>query len=210
MRQIYCTFLFFVFSVVLFAQNDTIKQSEMEIVSSYEKMPEFIGGFEALRRYIATNAIYTEKARNDSVSGKVFVNFWVEKDGSISEVRVLKGLHPDLDSISLAMIESMPKWIPGTNRGRPTKSQYNLPIRFEISNIQNPDNPEPSKYWSRRGKRKFMRICLNDFRKSNEECACWHEFIILNYNNRKVEELDFVEMFKKHQCNQNLQKSSIN
>lgn len=200
MKHLYFTFLLSIFSVMIFAQNDTIQQSEMEIFWFIEKEPEFSGGFKALQRYIATNAIYTEKARNDSVSGKVFVNFWIEKDGSISEARVLKGLHPDLDSISIAIIESMPKWIPGANRGQPIKRQYNLPIRFELSNIQNPDNPEPSKYWSKRGKRKFMRICLNDFRKSNQECACWHEFLFLNYNNRKIEELDFVEMFKMHQC----------
>ena len=201
--QIAIIFLFFMTSSVI-AQNDSIiktDEEEMEIgIIVVEQMPEFIGGFEALQRYINSNAIYTEKANKEKVSGKVFLSFWVETDGSISKPRILRGLYPDLDSISIDLVKNMPKWIPAKQRGKPIRCQYNLPIKFDFDQNQDFNHPEPSKYWSKKGKRKFMKICTQEFRKSQSECDCWYNFIIWNYNNRSLIELDIKEIFKKQKC----------
>jgi TonB family protein len=201
--QIAIIFLFFMTSSVI-AQNDSIiktDEEEMEIgIIVVEQMPEFIGGFEALQRYINSNAIYTEKAKNEKVTGKVFISFWVETDGSISKPKILRGLYPDLDSISIDLVKNMPKWIPAKQRGKPIKCQYNLPVKFDFDQNQDFNKPETSKYWSKKGKKKFMKICTQEFQKSQSECDCWYDFIIWNYNNMTLKELDIKEIFEKQKC----------
>lgn len=193
--------LLITFSVI--GQNDTIDRNgdkEIELVSSVESMPEFVGGFNALKKYVNSNAIYTENARIENITGKVYVSFWVETDGSISEPKILRGLYPDLDSISIDLVENMPKWIPATQRGKPVKCRFNLPIEFDNNQDINSDIPEPSKYWSKKGKKKFMKICTQEFKKSEIECDCWYNFIIWNYNNRTLKELEIKEIFEKQKC----------
>jgi len=185
------------------AQNDSIiktDEEEMEIIDVVEQMPEFIGGFKALQKYVNSNAIYTEKARKEKVTGKVFVSFWVETDGSISEPKILRGLCPDLDSISIDLVKKMPKWIPAEQREKPIKCRFNLPIEFNFDLNQNLNDPEPSKYWSKKGKKKFMKICTQEFRKNKTECDCWYNFIIWNYNNWTIKDLDIKEIFEKQKC----------
>jgi len=201
--QIAIIFLFFMTSSVI-AQNDSIiknNEEEMEIGFIFiEQMPEFVGGFEALIRYINSNAVYTENARIQNITGKVYVSFWVETDGSITEPEILRGLYPDLDSISIDLVKNMPKWIPAKQRGKSIRCQYNLPIKFDFDQNQNFNNPEPSKYWSKKGKRKFKKICTQEFKKSEIEFNCWYNFIIWNYNNRTLKELDIKEIFEKQKC----------
>ncbi|MDD4373357.1 MAG: TonB family protein [Bacteroidales bacterium] len=140
--------LLFIISVSVIGQNDTSKQhdktEEAELINIVESMPEFIGGFEALKKYIATHALYTERARKEKVQGKVYVNFTVDKSGAIRDPKVLKGIHPDLDSVSLSLVSSMPNWNPAKQRGKPVSCQYNLAVSFNFD--QDYDNPEPSKY----------------------------------------------------------------
>jgi len=200
--QILIAFLFLI-SISIFGQNDTTGQNEdqeIELIMVLETMPKFVGGYEALYRYVNSNAIYTENARKEKVTGKVFISFWVEKDGSISEPKILRGLHPDLDSISLNLVKNMPKWIPATQRGQTVKCRFNLPIEFSFDQSQNSNNSEPSKYWRKKGKKKFMKTCTQEFRKSKTECDCWYNFIILNYNNRTLKTLDIKEIFEKQKC----------
>ncbi|NOZ47922.1 MAG: energy transducer TonB [Chlorobi bacterium] len=200
--QITIIFLFLMTSSVI-AQNDSIiktDEEEMEIIDVVEQMPEFIGGFKALQKYVNSNTIYTEKARKEKVTGKVFVSFWVETDGSISDPKILRGLCPDLDSISIDLVKKMPKWIPAEQRGKPIKCRFNLPIEFNFDLNQNLNDPEPSKYWSKKGKKKFMKICTQEFRKNKTECDCWYNFIIWNYNNWTIKDLDIKEIFEKQKC----------
>lgn len=109
------------------AQADTSK-----IFNIVEKMPEYPGGINALMHYLATNIKYTAEARKAKVQGRVFVNFIIEKDGSISHVKVLKGIGYGCDKEAVKAVENMPRWIPGQQRGKPVRVEYNLPVKFSL------------------------------------------------------------------------------
>lgn len=190
-------------SSFLYCQTDTTAEDECDYSGFIfvEAMPEFVGGHESLMKYINTNAIYTNQAIKDSVEGTVYVSFWVESDGRISNTRILRGLRHDLDSISLNLINNMPDWIPATQRGKPIRTSYTLPIRFKLGSRTTYEEPIASAYWKKRGKRKFEKICKETYSKSQEECDCWYKFIIWNYNSLRIEMIDFKEMFEKQKCN---------
>lgn len=192
------------FSCSIHAQNDTAKNIEEEIIFTViEEMPRFIGGIEALEQYINSNAKYTQKAYREKAAGRVFVSFYVEIDSSITEPIILRGLHPDLDSISLTLVKNMPKWIPAKLRGKPIKCQYNLPIEFNLYKIKVEKTKSfiISKYWNNKGKKNFMKICTNDFKKSPSECDCWYYYIVWSFNDMKLDELKLNELFNTQKCN---------
>lgn len=190
------------FSIALRAQNDSTQQNAEKVFLVVENMPVFIGGYDALKEYLKTHAVYTEKAMNEKVSGRVIISFLVETDGSITDPIVMKGLHPDLDNISLELVKNMPKWTPAEQRGKPIKCTYTLPIEFNIykNNIEKNADFTISHYWNKKGKEKFMTTCASDFNKSDSECNCWLYFIIWNYNEKKLEELSLEEIFKTQKC----------
>lgn len=97
-----------------------------------EKMPEFPGGNEAMAQYIINNIKYPEQAKKENISGKVYVSFVVEKDGSISRVKVIKGIGGGCDEEALRVVRKMPKWEPGTQHGKPVRVQYTLPLNFKM------------------------------------------------------------------------------
>ena len=97
-----------------------------------EKMPEYSGGINALMHYLATNIKYPAEARKAKVQGRVYVNFIIEKNGSISHVKVLKGIGHGCDKESVKVVENMPRWIPGYQKGKPVRVEYNLPIKFSL------------------------------------------------------------------------------
>ena len=98
-----------------------------------EEMPEPIGGFEAMYAFLQSNLKYPEVARNNGIQGQVFIEFVVEKDGSISNVKVLVGVYPELDQEAVRVVRMMPKWKPGKQMGKPVRTFYQIPIRFTIS-----------------------------------------------------------------------------
>jgi TonB family protein len=98
-----------------------------------EKMPQFPGGTKALLHYLSTNIKYPAEARKANIQGRVFIQFVVEKDGSISHVRVLKGIGQGCDKESVAVVKNMPRWIPGKQKGKPVRVEYNLPIKFSLN-----------------------------------------------------------------------------
>lgn len=195
-------FVFLFFFETLSGQTDTAKeQNIVKMILSVEKQPEFIGGLKALNSYIYSNTVYTEQAKKDSAFGTVYVNFWVTKTGEIKDPKILRGVHPDLDSITVDLIKNMPDWIPGEQRGQPIGVRYNLPIKFQLQmeDIKNM-TPKPAKYWKKRGKRKFMKTCRKDYSKSQKECDCWYNYIIMNYNDTKLKRLDLEWIFEHQQC----------
>ena len=109
------------------AQADTSK-----VFMVVEKMPEFPGGVKKLLNYLATNIKYPAEARKAGVQGRVFVNFIVEKDGSISHVKIVKGIGYGCDKEAIKAVENMPRWIPGYQRGEPVRVSYNLPVKFTL------------------------------------------------------------------------------
>ena len=92
-----------------------------------ENMPEFNGGAGALMQYLSHNIRYPEES---DVQGRVIVSFVIGKDGSISNAKVVKSLHPSFDAEALRIINNMPKWIPGTQNGKPVNVKYAVPISF--------------------------------------------------------------------------------
>lgn len=97
-----------------------------------EEMPGFPGGEEALMKFLAKNMRYPVLAKENGIQGRVYVNFIVNTDGSVSDVRVLKGIGGGCDEEAVRVVSMMPKWEPGRQRGIPTRVQYNLPVRFKL------------------------------------------------------------------------------
>lgn len=90
----------------------------------------FIGGSQALSRYISENVIYPEKALKNGTSGKVYVGFDIDEDGSIANVRIIRGVNESLDKEAIRLVQSMPPWDPAVHHGMRVKSFARLPINF--------------------------------------------------------------------------------
>jgi protein TonB len=103
-----------------------------EIFTFVEEYPEFPGGDKALREYILNNIKYPEVARTSGITGTVYVQFVVEKDGSISDVKVVRGIGGGCDEEAVRVVKSMPRWKPGKQRGQPVRVYFTLPIEFKL------------------------------------------------------------------------------
>jgi periplasmic protein TonB len=105
---------------------------EMEIFTVVESMPEFPGGDAARMKFLQDNIKYPQLARESGIQGTVFVTFVVEVDGSVTDVRVLRGIGGGCDEEAVRVIKQMPSWVPGRQRGQPVRVQFNMPIRFTL------------------------------------------------------------------------------
>ena len=105
---------------------------EAEIFKVVEVMPEFPGGAAKMMEYIQKNMKYPMMARESDIQGKVFVNFVVEPDGSISNVAVLRGIGGGCDEEAVRVVQSMPKWNPGKQRGTAVRCAFTVPIIFKL------------------------------------------------------------------------------
>ena len=105
---------------------------EEQIFTVVEQNPEFPGGMSALGQFLSKNIRYPPAASRANVSGRVFVSFVVNTDGSIQDVNVLKGLGFGTDEEAMRVVKAMPKWRPGKQSGRPVRVKYNLPINFQL------------------------------------------------------------------------------
>lgn len=102
------------------------------IYVAVEEPAEFPGGQAAMMRWIQENLRYPESAKENGISGRVVVKFVVEKDGSVHNPQVVRGVSRELDKEAERLIESMPAWRPGRNNGIPVRSYYNLPVTFRL------------------------------------------------------------------------------
>ena len=98
-----------------------------------EIMPEFPGGKDALKQYLGENLIYPRKAADKGIQGKVYVQFIVEKDGSITSIKILRGIGGGCDEESVRVVKIMPKWEHGSQRGKPVRVRYTIPIVFKLT-----------------------------------------------------------------------------
>lgn len=99
-----------------------------------EHMPEFPdGGMSALMEYLKKNIKYPEAAMKKGTQGRVTVQFVVEKDGSIANAKVLRGVDPDLDKEAVRVVSVMPKWKPGTQKGEAVRVKYTVPVMFRLT-----------------------------------------------------------------------------
>lgn len=101
-------------------------------IAMVEQKPEFPGGEAAMYKWLSDNIVYPSAASEEGISGRVVVEFVVGKDGSITNVRVVRPRHPALDKEALRVVKAMPKWMPGRNNGQPVKVTYTLPVTFRL------------------------------------------------------------------------------
>jgi protein TonB len=117
---------------IAFCQEEVKVSDDEAIFFVVEVQPEFPGGMDSMYAFIQKNLIYPEKAKAEGIEGRVFITFTIEKDGSVSNVKILRGIGGGCDEAVKEVIEKMPKWKPGTQRGKPVRVQFNLPIKFEL------------------------------------------------------------------------------
>ena len=106
---------------------------EEEIFMVVEDQPEFPGGTAALLEYLRKNIKYPAICRENNIQGRVLVTFIVNKDGAIVEPEVVKSVNPSLDKEALRVISGMPNWKPGSQRGKPVRVKYTVPVNFRLN-----------------------------------------------------------------------------
>ena len=112
---------------------------EKVIFQVVEEMPQFPGGMGEAMKFLAKNMKYPVAAQQAKIEGRVIVQFVVERDGSVSDVKVMRGVSPELDAEAIRVVSMMPKWIPGKQRGKAVAVKYTMPIMFRLQ------TPEPKK-----------------------------------------------------------------
>jgi len=110
------------------------EDTNIYINGGVDEYPEFTGGAKAWSKYMERNLRYPSRAQDEGAVGKVFVSFVVEKDGSITDVSVIKGIGFGCDEEAIKVIKKSPLWKPGKNKGVPVRVRYNMAINFQISN----------------------------------------------------------------------------
>ncbi len=109
------------------------KKSDDEVFIVVEQMPEFPGGEDALLKFISDSIVYPDEAREAGLEGRVIATFIVDTAGNITNVRIANGIGMGCDEEVLRVINSMPRWIPGKQRGKPVQVQYALPVKFQLT-----------------------------------------------------------------------------
>ena len=114
------------------AEPEPPKVEETKVFDVVEEMPQFPGGQAALLEYLAKNIKYPVVAEENGIQGKVIVTFVVERDGSITDVKVVKSVDPSLDKEASRVVKSMPRWQPGKQNGSAVRVKYTVPVQFRL------------------------------------------------------------------------------
>lgn len=109
-------------------------EEENKVFDIVEQQPMFPGGPSALMKFLSENTKYPVVAQENGVQGRVTVQFVVEKDGSVSDVHVLRGVDPSLDKEAVRVVKSMPRWTPGKQNGTTVRVNYRVPVLFRLQN----------------------------------------------------------------------------
>lgn len=109
------------------------EEEEEQVFMIVENMPEFPGGEFALRKHIAEHVKYPEIAKENGLQGKVFVAFVINQKGEIENVKIARGVDPALDKEAIRVVQGLPKWKPGSQRGKPVRVSYTVPINFQLN-----------------------------------------------------------------------------
>ena len=121
-------------------KNDADEPSSQKAVVSQdsiyrvlEVMPQYPGGPNEMMKYIQENIKYPQSAKDNKIEGRVFVSFVVEKDGSITNAAVIRGIDKECDAEALRVVSSMPKWTPGQQKGEVVRTQFTIPIIYKFN-----------------------------------------------------------------------------
>jgi protein TonB len=117
--------------VVPMEGEDLVPEDSVFII--VEEEPVFPGGISALLRTISQNIEYPEIAKETGTKGRVFVNFVVNQQGKVEQVKVIRGVDPLLDREAARVISNLPDWTPGKQRGKPVKVAFTVPINFQLN-----------------------------------------------------------------------------
>ncbi|MEI7596411.1 MAG: energy transducer TonB [Bacteroidota bacterium] len=114
-----------------FGQENIKMLNKDSVVSlEFEVSPTFQGGADSLRNFLIRNVQYPEVAKQNEIHGVVYVGFVIEKDGLISNVKVLRGIGGGCDEEAIRVVKLMPKWNPGYSKGKPVRVSFVVPIKF--------------------------------------------------------------------------------
>lgn len=113
-------------------QKEEQNVEELEIFTVVEENPGFPGGEEGRLEYLRDNLKYPQIAKESGISGKVFVQFVVERNGAITDVKVIKGIGGGCDEEAIRVVKAMPKWTPGKQRGKAVRTQFIMPLNFVL------------------------------------------------------------------------------
>ncbi|PJA06324.1 MAG: energy transducer TonB [Flavobacteriales bacterium CG_4_10_14_0_2_um_filter_32_8] len=105
---------------------------EEEVFTIVESMPEFPGGTTKMMEYLRDNVKYPPAAKANGITGKVFVNFTIGKNGEIRDIKIIRGVHDLLDKEAIRVVKAMPTWKAGKQRGKAVSVSFNLPINFVL------------------------------------------------------------------------------
>ena len=121
--------------VLLFSFMTSTAQTKKNnmVYDVVEVMPQFPGGQIAMLKYIMENIKYPKQIMEEGIQGRVTVSFIVEKDGRVSNVRLLRSVQSALDKEAIRVVKSMPKWTPGKHNGKPVRVRFNLPVMFKLN-----------------------------------------------------------------------------
>ncbi|MBU46960.1 MAG: energy transducer TonB [Flavobacteriales bacterium] len=109
------------------------EESDDEFFMVVENMPEFPGGDLGLMKYIQKNVKYPPIAKEYNITGKVYVSFIVDKSGSVTNAKIVRGVDKNLDAEALRVVKSLPKYKPGKQRGKPVRVMFTIPINFTLN-----------------------------------------------------------------------------
>jgi len=115
------------------AQEEEAEVEEQEIFRVVENAPAFPGGDVARMKFLQDNIKYPPMAKESGIQGTVYITFVIERDGSVTDVQLLRGIGGGCDEEAMRVVKNMPKWEPGKQRGKPVRVQFNMPIKFNLS-----------------------------------------------------------------------------
>lgn len=129
--QIYLLLFAMLFPVSVIAQEK--ESAKKDVYEKVDQMPEFPGGIEQLKVYISDHLVYPPEASKKKIQGKVFVSFIVDKEGKVTNAKIVRGVDPLLDKAALKVISELPKWKPGENKGKLVNVAYTIPVKFALN-----------------------------------------------------------------------------
>ena len=157
---------------------ETVANDNSEIYDgAVDVMPEYPGGINAMYEFIQKNLKYPESAKKKGIEGRVFVQFVVEKDGSLSSFQVLRGVSDDIDAEAVRVLKMMPNWKPGMMNGKPVRVNFTMPFKFQLTGNENTMTALSGTKWEGRGEgigndtaegMKFVMDMTMDFYNNND------------------------------------------
>lgn len=120
-------------AITIVAIEEEEEEYEAQVFFIVEEMPKFPGGELELRKFIANNVEYPEVAKENGIQGRIFVSFVINKKGEVERAKIVRGVDPSLDKEALRVINSLPKWTPGSQRGKPVYVSFTVPIYFQLN-----------------------------------------------------------------------------